>query len=977
MKRLLILISFLVVFIVDAKNITYEIKEGDTLFSIAKNNNISINEIYMANDVLGLSPNYILPGNFIKIPEPLNYEYQDKCFTRLGAWQLHTEMSMKEVAYECLELLKDININTEALSKEDILFHVNKILFEYGFNADEDAEYSQPIVSAALNGNISAAYAAVNFNSVSFEKLITNISYSTIANQNISPDMKFASCKELLNNQDVDDYDLLIYFYLQCSDSFFDFKDNEYVKFDNKLADLILSNDTKIVKMFELYAVSIISYHMKLADDSESALNFIRSYVRSRCSDCRHAIDLFNKYIDVQKDGYSSYLQYALYYLILNDTSVFYDIHGVVPDQLIEEREDFLNRFSNDLKKYPDKDYILTPYADFLADNAMKLISWRECEKSSHYLDRALSIYSQDIYDNSNELYFTQPLFLSACYLINSRYTDFADQSSIEKAKKYRNIAKDVKAKLNITNPIKLSLYNLIDAYIQKIEGDIQSSYNIISSLSLALKDSKNYYFVGDLENFELISSLYIDLYLDFNRDESAQLKIENFDINLLTDPIELIQLKDFFSRNSKLLSLKIESTNQNLKNAQDQLKLNNFKIRQLESEGSNFTKMLDLYTQNKNLTEKILSDNKNIELLTSPPKNTITSISSSLNEDEYAYFYINSPILSKIILINSSYKIFTYSLPSKQVMNVALREIKKSIDPDKNYNFSLAKFLGETYFPFISKTGTQLKIPKESTIYLYTDNFIGIPPGILVNSFNDDSLISEYERLITAEWFIEDYNFSTRLNFNNDTKTKNYEKQFLGLGNSTTYEWLGLPNLTEVNSEITNLALSSFGLKEDILQNKSATKEALLNKFNKSYKRIVIATHAVPPNWNGFVDEPSLVLNSKFGDYFLSPSEIITNNIDSEMVVLSSCNASTKGFDDLYKSFLIAGADSVVHSNWNLESKYAKEFTTTFFKELWLNEDLKHIAIRNVSKEFINNYSNQIYAHPAYWGNFSIVYSN
>jgi|TARA_B100001093_G_scaffold440752_1_gene441465 CHAT domain-containing protein/LysM repeat protein len=976
MKQLLTLTSFLLVFFIDAKNITYEIQEGDTLFSIAKNNNISINEIYLANTALGLSADYILQGNFIKIPEPMNYEYQDKCFTRLGATQMHTEMSMKEVTSQCLKLFENKNINAEILSKEDILFNINKILFEYGFDADENAKYSKPIVSAALNGNISAAYASVFFDSINFENLILNKKYAIIADQNIQANEKFDECKKLLINQDIDDYDLLIYFYLECSDSYFDFKDNEYIKFDNKLIDLILSNDTKIVKMFELYAVSIISYHMRLVDDSEAALDFTRTYVRSRCSDCIDSIDLFNKYVDIRNDGYSSYLLYALYYFVLNDTSVFYDVRGVVPDELIEERQDFLNRISNDLKKNPDYDYILTPYADYLADTAMKLLSWRECDKSRIYLDKALSIYSQDIYDNTNELYFTQPLFLSACYLIESSYSDFTNKILLEKAKQYRDIAKDVKIQLNVSSPIKISLYNLIDAYIEKIEKNYQNSYDILTNISIALKDPKNYYFVGDLDNFELISSIYIDIFVEFNEDKYAQSQIKDFDINTLIDPIELVQIKDFFARNIKLVNLKIASTNKDLKDTQDRLKLNNLKIRQLETEGSNFNQMLDIYTENKDLTEKILNDNKNIELLTSSPRNTISSISSSLNDKEYAYFLLNSPILSKIILINHSNQIYSYSIPSKEVMSVALREMKKSINPNKSYDFDLAKFLGETYFPFINGAAKN-KISKESTIYLYTDNFIGIPPGILVKSYNSNPSISEYERLITAEWFIKDYNFSTRLNFNNFTKTENYERQFLGLGNSTTYKWLGLPNLTEVNSEITELALSSFGLKEDILKNKSATKEALLNKFNKSYKRIVIATHAVPPNWKGFINEPSLVLNSRYGDYFLSPSEIISTNIDSEMVVLSSCNASTKGFDDLYKSFLIAGADSVVHSNWNLDSKYAKEFTTTFFKELWLNEDLKHIAIRNVSKDFINDYSNQIYAHPAYWGNFSIVYSN
>ena len=50
-------------------------------------------------------------------------------------------------------------------------------------------------------------------------------------------------------------------------------------------------------------------------------------------------------------------------------------------------------------------------------------------------------------------------------------------------------------------------------------------------------------------------------------------------------------------------------------------------------------------------------------------------------------------------------------------------------------------------------------------------------------------------------------------------------------------------------------------------------------------------------------------------------------------MVVLSSCSGITDDFRDLYKAFLVAGAESVVHANWQLESRFASEFTDEFLK--------------------------------------------
>ena len=115
----------------------------------------------------------------------------------------------------------------------------------------------------------------------------------------------------------------MLYFYLECSDSFFDYKNNDYVKFDNKLKDLIFSNNSEIIKGFELYAISLISYHLNITDNPKDGLALTNQYTKLRCPDCNDSIDLFNKYIDRRKDDYSVYLVYALYYFVLNDRNNF------------------------------------------------------------------------------------------------------------------------------------------------------------------------------------------------------------------------------------------------------------------------------------------------------------------------------------------------------------------------------------------------------------------------------------------------------------------------------------------------------------------------------------------------------------------------------------------------------------------------------------------------------------------------------
>ena len=596
------------------------------------------------------------------------------------------------------------------------------------------------------------------------------------------------------------------------------------------------------------------------------------------------------------------------------------------------------------------------------------------------YLDLAIKDYQSGRWDNSNEDYFVEPLFMAACYIKSALTLSKTRQEIIDNlnnAKAYIDITLDAKEELSISNPIKITLLNVTQSFLMINDeifntgldlNEIQLSQqleNILLNISETLQQEEIYDFSGDIENYELLTSLYIPLYKLI--DGAGWV-----DISKMIDPVTLIQMKDKFFVNSKLVNLKIESKNEDLVNIQKLIN-NNQKIKNINTEELEYKEMLALYKENTFLIEEIFSLNENIEKLTTTKIETIESIQNSLHENEYAYFFVPSPISSKIFLIGKdSYNYWNRS--SINLLRPVIVTFLESIDPNKNYDFELAKLLGDALFPMFNDDLNLIK--KGSTIYVHTDDFIGFHPGILVKSYNESESISEYERLISAEWFLKDFNFTTKLNYENKHEI-NSAKPFLGIGNSTSYNWVGLPNLNEVDNEITNLALTSFANRDDILLGTNATKELFLSKLKENYSRVVISTHSVPPDWQGLLDEPALVFNSKNGDYFLTPSEIINNEINSDMVVLSSCNASIDGFDELYKSFLIAGSKSVVHSNWNLESKYAKEFTTSFFRELWLNDKNKHEAIRSVSLKFLNDYSNQRYAHPAYWGNFSIVYSS
>ena len=98
--------------------------------------------------------------------------------------------------------------------------------------------------------------------------------------------------------------------------------------------------------------------------------------------------------------------------------------------------------------------------------------------------------------------------------------------------------------------------------------------------------------------------------------------------------------------------------------------------------------------------------------------------------------------------------------------------------------------------------------------------------------------------------------------------------------------------------------------------------------------------------------------------------------NIETDMVVLSSCNTEQKDFNSIYKAFLVAGSNSVLYTHWELDTKSAPEITESFFKKLWFDPDVpKHESLRQTLLEMKSDFSDTKYAHPSFWGNFTLAY--
>lgn len=438
MKQLLTLISLFFIVSVNSQTITYTIKQGDTLYSIAKDNNVSINKIFNANENLGFSPDQIFAGNKIFLPQKKTNIYDAICHSRIGLIQLNLYKSTKKIIDECINKLtpyvnKD-NFDPKDLSYEEILYLVNKILYDYDYSiAKKEIDL---LLDSAKHGNLTAAWSLARLGVDYFFENIKNLDAQNIVNNDLPFNERKQSCNNFLFEKPYEKYDLLISFYLRCSDMLFENADNDFIKFDNALIDLILSSGSQIIKMWDLYAITSISYRKINSSDTKSAYEVTNKFIKLKCPDCNDSIDLFNKYVDAQDlSEYSQDLNNGLYYLVLNNTSSGYEIKGITPESIIEDREPIIKRLKK--RKNQDKenryDYEST-YADYLSDTALKLMNWQECNLASNYLDLAIQEYQSDGFDNSFGDYFIEPLYLSICFSndislsdSSSKYSDMKD----------------------------------------------------------------------------------------------------------------------------------------------------------------------------------------------------------------------------------------------------------------------------------------------------------------------------------------------------------------------------------------------------------------------------------------------------------------------------------------------------------------------------------------------------------------------
>ena len=107
---------------------------------------------------------------------------------------------------------------------------------------------------------------------------------------------------------------------------------------------------------------------------------------------------------------------------------------------------------------------------------------------------------------------------------------------------------------------------------------------------------------------------------------------------------------------------------------------------------------------------------------------------------------------------------------------------------------------------------------------------------------------------------------------------------------------------------------------------------------------------------------------------------------MSADLVVLSACypvNRTGALFSNgdnptLPRAFLISGTNSVVSSNWEVETLSAAKITQHFYENMWQNPDQnKYEALRDANLDVLYDYSDPANIYPKNWANLKITYKD
>ena len=194
------------------------------------------------------------------------------------------------------------------------------------------------------------------------------------------------------------------------------------------------------------------------------------------------------------------------------------------------------------------------------------------------------------------------------------------------------------------------------------------------------------------------------------------------------------------------------------------------------------------------------------------------------------------------------------------------------------------------------------------------------------------------------------------------------------------TWDW-DTPNLLRLprtRDEVEYIASLVPKERERLYLGKDSTERAFKHERLNKYRWIHFATHSLIDERNPDHSAVALALDANNDeDGFLRATEIADLDLDCDLVVLSACEtgrgrlSSGEGIIGLSRSFFIAGARSVVVSQWAVSDISTAQLMKDFYLQL-VNGAAKPAALREAKLRMLHSSSET--RHPYYWAPFVII---
>jgi len=204
------------------------------------------------------------------------------------------------------------------------------------------------------------------------------------------------------------------------------------------------------------------------------------------------------------------------------------------------------------------------------------------------------------------------------------------------------------------------------------------------------------------------------------------------------------------------------------------------------------------------------------------------------------------------------------------------------------------------------------------------------------------------------------------------------------------------LCRLPDTADEIRQIAKSlKANPEKDLFLGKAATETNVKSQDLSRKKILAFATHALLPGDLDGLTQPALAFSApevtgSDEDGLLTLGEVLSLNLDADLVVLSACNtgagdgSGSEAISGLGRAFFYSGARALLVTMWPVETTSANKLTTALFRYQQGNKSLSRARAHQKSiikliedpgmKDQATGKIAASYAHPFFWAPFVIV---